>query len=58
MHYFEARTGRGFVIRLETGDRLPDAIERFAADQRGGAAVAGCTRPGVDIWKVGEVAEA
>jgi predicted DNA-binding protein with PD1-like motif len=122
MRYSEARTGRLFVIRLETGDRLPDAIERFAAERgvargylvvlggaedgsrivtgpedgaalppvpmihriagvheiagvgtifpdtqgkpslhlhaalgRGGAAVAGCTRPGVGIWKVGEV---
>ena len=33
MRYSEARTGRVFVIRLETGDRLPDVIERFAADQ-------------------------
>ena len=122
MRYSEARTGRVFVIRLETGDRLPDAVERLAVEQgvargflvalggaedgsrivvgpedgaalppvpmihriagvheipgvgtifpdaqgrpslhlhaalgRGGAAVAGCTRPGVDIWKVGEV---
>lgn len=122
MRYSEARTGRVFVVRLETGDRLPDAIERLAVEQgiacgflvvlggaddgsrivtgpedgaalppipmihriagvheiagvgtifpdaqgkpslhlhaalgRGGAAVAGCTRPGVDIWKVGEV---
>lgn len=122
MRYSEARTGRVFVVRLETGDRLPDAIERLAAEQgvargylvvlggaedgsrivvgpedgaaippvpmihqiagvheiagvgtifpdaqgkpslhlhaalgRGEAAVAGCTRTGVDIWKVGEV---
>jgi predicted DNA-binding protein with PD1-like motif len=122
MRYSEARTGRVFVIRLETGDRLPDAIERLAEEKqiargflvvlggaddgsrivtgpengvslppvpmihsiagvheiagvgtlfpdaqgkpslhlhaalgRGDAAVAGCTRPGVDIWKVGEV---
>ena len=122
MRYSEARTGRVFVIRLETGDRLPDVIERFATGHgvgrgylvvlggaedgsrivvgpedgaalptvpmihriagvheiagvgtlfpdaegkpslhlhaalgRGGAAVAGCTRPGVEIWKVGEV---
>jgi len=122
MRYSEAQTGRVFVIRLETGDRLPDAIERLAAERgiergflvvlggaddgsrvvvgpedgvalppvpmihriagvheiagvgtifpdekgkpslhlhaalgRGGAAVAGCTRPGVDIWTVGEV---
>ncbi len=121
MRYSEARTGRVFVVRLETGDRLPDAIERLAVEQgiacgflvvlggaddgsrivtgpedgaalppipmihriagvheiagvgtifpdaqgkpslhlhaalgRGGAAVAGCTRPGIDIWTVGE----
>jgi predicted DNA-binding protein with PD1-like motif len=122
MRFSEARTGRVFVIRLETGDRLPDTVERFALEQgvargyllilggaddgsrivvgpedgaalppvpveralagvhemagvgtifpdadgrpalhlhaafgRGDAAVAGCTRPGVDIWTVGEV---
>jgi uncharacterized protein len=122
MRYSEAHTGRVFVIRRETGDRLPDAIEHFAEEKgvargflvvlggaedgsrivtgpesgdalppipiihriagvheiagvgtifpdaqgkpslhlhaalgRGGDAVAGCTRPGVDIWKVGEV---
>ncbi len=122
MRYSEARTGRVFVIRLETGDRLPDAIERLAAEQgvargflvvlggaeddsrvvvgpedagalppvpmihriagvheiagvgtifpdaqgrpslhlhaalgRGGAAVVGCARPGVEVWNVGEV---
>lgn len=122
MRYSEARTGRVFVIRLETGDRIPDAVERLAEEQgvargflvvlggaedgsrivtgpedgaalppipmihriagvheiagvgtifpdaqgkpslhlhaalgRGDAAVAGCTRPGVDIWTIGEV---
>jgi len=60
MRYSEAHTGRVFVIRLETGDRLPDAqgkpsLHLHAALGRGDAAVAGCTRPGVDIWKVGEV---
>lgn len=122
MRFSEARTGRVFVVRLEDGDRLPEAIERLAREQgiargfllilggaddasrivvgpgdgaalspvpvehalagvhemagvgtlfpdadgrpalhlhaafgRGAAAVAGCTRPGVDIWKVGEV---
>ncbi|HEY5998093.1 MAG TPA: PPC domain-containing DNA-binding protein [bacterium] len=122
MRWSEARTGRVFVIRLETGDRLPDAMEQLAAARgvergflvvlggaadgsrvvvgpedgnalppvpmihalvgvheiagvgtifpdaagkpsvhlhaalgRGATAVAGCTRPGVDIWTVGEV---
>ncbi len=34
----EARAGRVFVLRLEDGDRLPEAIERFCAEagvQRG-----------------------
>ena len=30
MKYAEARIGRTFIIRLEDGDRLPDAIEDFA----------------------------
>lgn len=122
MRYSEARAGRVFVVRLEDGDRLPEAIERLARERgvvrayllilggadggsrivvgpeegaalppvpvervltgvhemagvgtlfpdadgrpalhlhasfgRGGATVAGCTRPGVGIWKVGEV---
>lgn len=29
----EGRMGRVFVVRLEDGDRLPDALEAFAADK-------------------------
>ncbi len=32
MKYSKVNTGRIFVIRLEDGDRLPDIIEKFAAD--------------------------
>ena len=32
MIYREGKIGRVFVIRLEDGDRLPDCIERFAAE--------------------------
>lgn len=32
MKHSEARTGRTFVIRLEDGDRLPDALEAFARE--------------------------
>jgi len=32
MKYSEARLGRAFVLRLEDGDRLPDAIESFAKE--------------------------
>lgn len=32
MHYVEGRTGRVFVLRLGTGDRLPDAVEDFARE--------------------------
>lgn len=32
MQYREGTLGRVFVLRLEDGERLPDAIERFAAD--------------------------
>lgn len=32
MQYSEGTLGRVFVLRLEDGERLPDAIERFAAD--------------------------
>jgi len=28
----EGRTGRVFVVRLENGDRLPECLERFAAE--------------------------
>jgi len=122
MRFSQASVGRVFVVRLEDGDRLPEAIERLAREQgvergflvalggaddgsrivvgpedgtahpvvpmvralagvhefaavgtlfpdeggkpslhlhaalgRGGGAVAGCTRPGVGVWKVGEV---
>ena len=33
MQYREGRIGRIFVLRLEDGDRLPEAIETFARDQ-------------------------
>lgn len=49
MRYSEARQGRVFVIRLETGDRLPDTIEKFAADhsvQRGMCIIVGGVGPG------------
>jgi len=49
MKYSEARQGRVFVIRLETGDRLPDTIEKFAADngiQRGMCIIVGGAGPG------------
>jgi predicted DNA-binding protein with PD1-like motif len=122
VRFSEAKTGRVFIIRLEDGDRLPDALERFASEQgidravcfliggagdgsrivvgpedgavlppaamvralcgvhemagvgtifpdeqgrpalhlhaafgREGETRTGCVRPGVDIWKVGEV---
>jgi predicted DNA-binding protein with PD1-like motif len=32
MKHTEGRVGRVFIIRLEHGDRLPDCIERFAAE--------------------------
>lgn len=32
MIYSEGKIGRIFVIRLEDGDKLPDCIEKFAAD--------------------------
>lgn len=34
MQYCEGTPGRVFVLRLEDGDRLPEVIERFAADHR------------------------
>jgi len=33
MQYREGRIGRIFVLRLEDGERLPEAIETFARDQ-------------------------
>ena len=33
MQYREGRIGRIFVVRLEEGERLPEAIETFARDQ-------------------------
>lgn len=33
MHYREGRIGRIFVVRLEEGERLPDAVEAFARSQ-------------------------
>jgi uncharacterized protein len=32
MQYSEGKIGRVFVLRLEEGERLPDAIESFARD--------------------------
>lgn len=49
MKYSEARQGRIFVIRLETGDRLPDTIEKFASEhniQRGMCIIVGGVGPG------------
>ncbi|MEM5790041.1 MAG: PPC domain-containing DNA-binding protein [Syntrophobacteraceae bacterium] len=34
MQYSEGGIGRIFTLRLETGDRLPDAIENFAREHR------------------------
>ncbi len=33
MEYAQGKTGRVFVVRLGDGDRLPDSVERFAAEQ-------------------------
>ncbi|WP_449241774.1 PPC domain-containing DNA-binding protein [Desulfovibrio sp.] len=33
MEYSQGRTGRVFVVRLGDGDRLPDSVEAFAAEQ-------------------------
>jgi uncharacterized protein len=33
MQFTEARLGRVFVLRLSDGDRLPDALEAFAAEK-------------------------
>ncbi|WP_022661068.1 PPC domain-containing DNA-binding protein [Paucidesulfovibrio longus] len=32
MKYAEGRTGRVFVLRLESGDRMPDTVEKFAQE--------------------------
>ncbi len=34
MKYSEAELGRIFILRLEHGDKIPDVIEQFAADQQ------------------------
>ena len=34
MQFSEAKLGRAFVLRLHDGDRLPDVIEKFAADNK------------------------
>jgi uncharacterized protein len=34
MHYAEGKIGRVFVLRLEDGERLPQAIEDFAGEQQ------------------------
>jgi uncharacterized protein len=34
MRVAEGSLGRVFVLRLEDGDRIPDCIERFAAEKR------------------------
>jgi predicted DNA-binding protein with PD1-like motif len=34
MKYSEAKLGRIFILRLEHGDKIPDVIEEFAADQQ------------------------
>ncbi|MCW4044008.1 MAG: DNA-binding protein [Candidatus Bathyarchaeota archaeon] len=39
MQFTEAKLGRTFVLRLHDGDRLPEALERFAAQQKVSAAV-------------------
>jgi uncharacterized protein len=39
MQYSEGTIGRIFVLRLETGERLPDAIESFAEDHSIASAV-------------------
>jgi predicted DNA-binding protein with PD1-like motif len=34
MKFSEAKMGRVFVLRLHDGDRLPDALESFAAEKK------------------------
>jgi uncharacterized protein len=40
MQYDEGRIGRIFALKLEPGERLPDAIEGFARDHAIGSAMA------------------
>ena len=49
MRSSEGRLGRIFVVRLEDGDKLPDSIEQFAADNgvtRGMCILVGGAGPG------------
>jgi len=83
MRYTEGKVGRIFVVRLEDRDKLPEAIESFAQENKvsrgmcilvggiknGGKIVvgpedselregktrSGCIRPGIEVWKLGEV---
>ncbi len=34
MRYTEGKVGRIFVVRLEDGDKLPEAIESFAQENK------------------------
>ena len=34
MQYSEGRVGRVFAIRLEHGDKMPDVLEKFAAEKK------------------------
>jgi predicted DNA-binding protein with PD1-like motif len=34
MQFAEAKHGRAFILRLHDGDRLPDVLESFAAEQK------------------------
>ena len=34
MKYSEGKQGRVFVLRLDDGDKIPDCIEQFAAEQK------------------------
>ncbi len=39
MQFTESRFGRAFVLRLNDGDRIPDVLESFAAEQKVTAAI-------------------
>jgi predicted DNA-binding protein with PD1-like motif len=39
MQFTESKLGRAFVLRLNDGDRLPDVLESFAAEQKISAAL-------------------